>query len=505
MKRFCMLIAQAAVSGLAIFALAGCNDYGNTFQGNTGALLISLSPNNIPAGGSDLTITLNGSGFVPKTVVEWNQQKLKTTVTTNVNGAVTSVTAVVPANLVASPGKASVFTQNPFSGSGNNGLSNTIIFIINNPPNKVPQISSVTPGAVGTNGMPITITGSNFLSSSSDPTQVSTANFTLGGTQTNITPAASAITATQIQTVIPNSILALSGCGSITVFNPASPPVANLPGSVGSGGGTSNAVAFVVGSGSCPASTKSNAGAGASEDATKESPAVSADGRYVAFSAMEAEHAQVFLRDTCVGVTAECQAHTRTISVATDGSPANGDSHSPSMSADGRYVAFSSAATNLADSAPQGRQVYVRDTCLGADSACQPKTLLISTDSNGALTGSESILPSISSSGRFVAFLAVRTSQDPHSAMGKSSAIGSTNSGFRQVFVRDTCLGASNCTPSTTRISLAPGDGSGSKPVGPAISGNSKQVAAPGAGAATLFTHSVAIDDHLFLAATKQQ
>src|SRR5262249_51947537 len=154
---------------------------------------VSLSPNNIPAGGSDLTITLNGSGFVAKTIVEWNQQKLKTTVTTDVNGTVTLVTAVVPANLTATPGKASVFTQNPFSGNGNNGLSNTSIFIINNPPNKVPQISGVTPGAPGANGLPVTIAGSNFLTSSTDSTQVSTASFTLAGTQTNITPAPSAI------------------------------------------------------------------------------------------------------------------------------------------------------------------------------------------------------------------------------------------------------------------------------------------------------------------------
>src|SRR5262249_28044565 len=143
--------------------------------------------------------------------------------------------------------------------------------------------------------------------------------------------------------------------------------------------------------------------------------------RYVAFSSMVKEHAQVLVRDTCVGVSGECQAQTRMISIAMDGGPANDDSRSPSMSADGRFVAFSSAATNLTDVVLPGRQVYVRDTCLGADAACQPKTLLISTDSNGALTGSESILPSVSSTGRFVAFLAVRTSQDAHASVGKSS------------------------------------------------------------------------------------
>ena len=499
MKRFLTAIAAALA---ATGALAGCNDYGNTFQGNTGAFLSSLSPNNIPAGGSDLTITINGSGFVAKTIVEWNSQKLKTTPTLDANNNVTLLTAVIPANLTATPGKNSVFTQNPFSGSGNNGLSNTLIFIVNNPPNKIPQISGVTAGASGPAGLPITITGTNFLSSTTDLTQVSTVSFTVGGTQNNITPAASAITATQIQTVIPPAILASNACGSITVFNPASPPVPNLPGSVGSGGGTSNAFAFAVGTGVCPAAVKSSSSATSPQGVTEETPALSVDGRYVAFSAVDKEHAQVFLRDTCVGVTSACQPRTQLISAAADGSTADDDSRSPSMSADGRYIAFSSAARNLAENAPSGRQIYLRDTCIGADSSCKPSTVLVSADSEGKLVGAEAILPSVSSSGRFVAFLTVKPSQD---AANSSVRTGSTNSGFRQVFVRDTCLGATNCTPKTTRISLVSGDGSGSKLAGPAISSDSRQLASPGAAAATFFTRSVAVDDQVFLAATKPQ
>src|SRR5262249_38910654 len=154
------------------------NDYGNTFQNNTGAVLSSVSPSNIPAGGADLTITLNGSGFVAQTVAEWNGQKLKTTATLDANNNVTLLQAVVPASLTAKPGKASVLTLNPFSGSGNNGLSNTIIFLVNNPPNKIPQITNISAGTVGGSGLPVTITGTDFMTSSSDPTQVSTVNFT---------------------------------------------------------------------------------------------------------------------------------------------------------------------------------------------------------------------------------------------------------------------------------------------------------------------------------------
>jgi hypothetical protein len=178
------------------------------------------------------------------------------------------------------------------------------------------------------------------------------------------------------------------------------------------------------------------------------------------------------------------------------------------MSSDGRYVAFSSAATNLVENAPAGRQIYLRDTCAGAGDSCKASTTLVSLDSNGALLGAESILPSVSSSGRFVAFLAITPSHSssPASAPTKTPA-SSVNSGFRQVFIRDTCLGAANCTPKTMRISLQPGDGAGSgaKPAGPALSGDSNHVAIVGGDTATLFKRSVAVDDRIFLAVANQQ
>jgi Tol biopolymer transport system component len=231
------------------------------------------------------------------------------------------------------------------------------------------------------------------------------------------------------------------------------------------------------------------------------------DGRYVAYTAVQDGRPQVFLRDTCESAPAGCQSLTTLLSVSSDGSAATGDSHSPSMSSDGRYVAFSSAAANLVENAPAGRQIYLRDTCTTAAASCKPSTQLISTDSNGALVGAESILPSVSSSGRFIAFLVVTPSHSANRASTEAKpAAGSANSGYRQVFIRDTCLGAANCTPETTRISIQPGDGIGTdaKPTGPALSGNAVRVAIPGGNAAMLFTRSVAVDDRVFLAVTKK-
>src|SRR6267378_2783326 len=92
-------------------------------------------------------------------------------------------------------------------------------------------------------------------------------------------------------------------------------------------------------------------------------------------------------------------------------------------------------------------------------------------------------------------------------ARERGTPASSNNSGYRQVFIRDTCFGATNCTPQTTRISLQPGDGtaSASKPAGPALSSNAGHVAIAGGNAATLFTRSVAVDDRVFLAIANQQ
>jgi len=327
-------------------------------------------------------------------------------------------------------------------------------------------------------------------------------NWSVGGTQTKL--ALGNISSGQIQATVPVSLLATAGTASVTVFNLPSPAPPGSTCSGGGGGGPSASVTFTIcPSSGCPPGT--TAGASAAALVAEETPAVSLDGRYVAYAAAQNEHAQVFLRDTCEGAAAGCQPRTTLLSAATDGSAANKGSHTPSMSADGRYVAFSSAATNLVEDAPPGRQIHLRDTCAGAGESCKPSTQLISTDSNGALVGTESILPSVSSSGRFVAFLAITLSHSSNQV--SETRASANNSGYRQVFIRDTCLGVTNCTPKTTRISLQPGDGteSNSKPAGPALSGNARHVAITGANAATLFTRSVAVDDRVFLAIANQQ
>ncbi len=538
MKRYWTAMAVAVCT---VFAVGGCNDYGNTFQSPGGAFVSFLSPSQIPAcaGGStcsDLTLTLNGSGFVAKTKVQWNGKDLVTTVPADSSGNPLGniVTAVVPAALLAKPGTATVNTINPNSnyGTGTNGLSNTITFIINNPANPIPTVTSVSPSCatVGSN-LALTVTGTNFLNSSTDATQISTLNWTLGGSQMQLTAPTATITSTQITATIPAAGIGAAGNATVTVYNPPSPSVSNIPGSTGSGGGTSApALIVTVQSSPCLAAAKAPANTISQATVAEETPAVSLDGRYVAYTAAQGGRTQIFLRDTCEGAATGCQPRTSLLSAASDGEAASGDSHTPSMSSDGRYVAFSSDATNLVDNAPPDRQIYLRYTCVGADSSCKASTILVSTDSSGALAGTESILPSISSSGRFVAFLAVTPSQaSNHPSANAKSPQSVPNSGLRQVFVRDTCLGShsppgflfgqalvlnpepanggASCTPKTTRISLQPGDGVGSDTAlpGPALSGNAKHVATNGAKTSTLFTRFVPVDDSVFLAITGDQ
>ncbi len=215
-----------AVALAAIFVVAGCNDYGNTFQNNTGASISFLSPAQISAGGADFVITVNGRGFVTQTVVEWNGKPLKTTPTLDSGGNILNETASVPAALIAKPGVATVITLNPASGAGNNGLSNPLAFIINPPPNPLPGLTSIAPASAPAGGAQFTLmlNGSNFLPTT-DPSGGSQVNWSIAGTQRKLT-VLSGTSSNQIQASVTADLLVNPGTtnltASVTVFNPPS-------------------------------------------------------------------------------------------------------------------------------------------------------------------------------------------------------------------------------------------------------------------------------------------
>src|ERR1035438_8028415 len=138
------------------------------------------------------------------------------------------------------------------------------------------------------------------------------------------------------------------------------------------------------------------------------------------------------------------------ITIALDGSPANADSLvAPSINADGRSVAFQSAATNLVPGPASSFQgIYLRDTCLGAaPPGCTPGTTRISVTFDGSPTNGHSYDSSISGDGRFVTFDSSATNILPETTLCGTTAC---------VFLRDTCNGVvAGCTPNTTLISVA--------------------------------------------------
>jgi Tol biopolymer transport system component len=162
-------------------------------------------------------------------------------------------------------------------------------------------------------------------------------------------------------------------------------------------------------------------------------PSISADGRYVAFTSDATNLVSgdtngawdIFVHDRQTGQTTR-------VSVATGGGQANLASLDPSISADGRYVAFVSAATNLVSGDTNNvADIFVHDRQTG-------QTTRVSVASDGTQANNQSSDPSISSNGRYVAF----------ASLASNLVSGDTN-GAWDVFVHDRQTGE------TTRVSVA--------------------------------------------------
>jgi Tol biopolymer transport system component len=165
-------------------------------------------------------------------------------------------------------------------------------------------------------------------------------------------------------------------------------------------------------------------GNGISEISCRAAP-MSSDGRYVAFHSDASNLVDddgngvtdVFLRDRVLGTTTR-------VSVDLDGDDGDGASKYPCISPDGRYVVFSSDATDLVAGDINGEaDVFIRDLSLQT-------TARVSLDHNGLDGDGASRVPSISADGRYVAFI----SDAPDLVIGDGN-------GVADIFVRDLQLG----------------------------------------------------------------
>ncbi len=166
-------------------------------------------------------------------------------------------------------------------------------------------------------------------------------------------------------------------------------------------------------------------------------PAISYDGRFVAFASSATNlvpgdknaKQDIFVRDRATGQTTR-------VSVVTGGAQANSTSSTPVISADGKFVAFASNATNLNGPDTTLSDIFVADWTTGSIT-----TTRVSKAIGGVATNGNSTAPSISGNGALIAF----------QSAAKNLVTGDT--GKNDVFVTDWHAGL------TTRISVSPTGG----------------------------------------------
>ena len=206
-------------------------------------------------------------------------------------------------------------------------------------------------------------------------------------------------------------------------------------------------VAFVVALLVAPADTVASPGtitrASVASDGTQANSIsgganISADGRYVAFSSAASNLVpadtntkdDVFVRDLHTGVTER-------ISVSTEGAETvcpptvQTCSGGPTISANGRFVAFDSTASNLVANDTQISDVFLRDRDVDADGTFDEPggvaTTKVSVGMNGQLANSASFSPGITPDGRYLTFVSYA-----------SNLVSTTDSGLiPDVFVVD--------------------------------------------------------------------
>ncbi len=206
--------------------------------------------------------------------------------------------------------------------------------------------------------------------------------------------------------------------------------------------------------------SRANGLTGVKGNSISRDSSISADGRFTAFQSFATNlpgdtdgASDIFIRDRIAGTT-------KLVSRANGatGAKSNGISQSPAISADGRFVAFATNATNLPGDTGSNFDVFRRDTVANT-------TVLVSRASgvNGAKAIGNSFDPSVSNDGRFVAFV----------SDAANLGDGDTD-GFFDIFVRDLLK---NTTKLVSRGPGVNGTKANNNSAEPSISADGTQVA----------------------------
>jgi uncharacterized protein (TIGR03437 family) len=212
--------------------------------------LSSLTPNFIPQGSPQFTLTITGTRFGSNSVVHWNGADRPTTFVSD-----TQLQATIPASDLVNPTTALINVFNPPPGGG---TSNALVFTVIAPQNPVPVLTSITPESVfvGTGPVTLTVNGTDFsptsvvrLEGSDRPTQFVSAS------QLTVTiPVEDLTLARQVSIVVftPPPGGGSSGSLTLAIVNPVAVVTSINPTTVSPGGG--NFQMFVTGTGFVPGS-----------------------------------------------------------------------------------------------------------------------------------------------------------------------------------------------------------------------------------------------------------
>src|SRR5260221_2225853 len=197
---------QNALLFSMLLLLAGCGAVSSsnstpspTPTPNPSPSLTSVTPTSALAGSPSLMMTVNGSGFVQSSIVQWNQGNRTPTFVSSTQLQVT----LTPADLALGE-IVQIVVVNPVPGGG---TSTAATFTINTPATQMTVISP-SPLTTTAGASTVTITGTGFLSSST---------VTWNGTARNPTY----VSATQLNVALLASDLAAIGSAQISVTNPS--------------------------------------------------------------------------------------------------------------------------------------------------------------------------------------------------------------------------------------------------------------------------------------------
>jgi len=210
-----VLASDIALGGSAVVTVVNPGPGGGGSNGvnltinNPAPTLSSLSPAGTVAGGPAFVLTVNGSSFVPWSIVRVNGQGRQTSF---VNSG--QLTVGITAQEIATPGALSITVFNPAPGGG---VSAALTLVINVLP---PVITSISPNQAGAGGAAFTlvVNGSGFTSASVVLWNGSARTTTF-------------VSANQLTAMIPSTDITAVGTATVTVTN---------------GGAVSNGATFTI-------------------------------------------------------------------------------------------------------------------------------------------------------------------------------------------------------------------------------------------------------------------